>query len=183
MKKYILLLAVVFLLAGCSNSNTKASSTSKNTNDSKSSVSTGTKAKDSTKSIWPKYTGEKGQELAFANGVVKIAVSDISDKTATFFNTTLPGNKKIYFFVVKDKNGIYRAAGNACQVCYDAKMGFRQVGNNMVCNTCGNAYPLEKIATEKGGCNTVPINPNLEPVGGFITIPQVELVEVVSFFN
>ncbi|NIQ15684.1 MAG: DUF2318 domain-containing protein, partial [Candidatus Dadabacteria bacterium] len=101
---------------------------------------------------------------------------------AHYYNTELSSGKIIYFFVVKDKDGIYRAAANACQVCFDARMGFDQEGDFMVCNTCGNKYPLEKIATEKGGCNPGPINPDLEVKDGQIIIEESDLEEVAEFF-
>ncbi|MDF1498314.1 MAG: Fe-S-containing protein [Patescibacteria group bacterium] len=48
--------------------------------------------------------------------------------------------------------------------------------------TCGNIYPMEKIATEKGGCNPGPINPNLKVENGIITIEQSELEEIAGLF-
>lgn len=117
------------------------------------------------------FKGEKGKEVNFTNKEIKISSSEVGENKAHFFNAKL-GEKTIYFFVVKDKNGIFRAAANACQVCFGAKKGFHQEGDFMVCNNCGNQYPLEKIATEKGGCNPVPINPNLMPQDGQIIIKQ-----------
>ena len=127
------------------------------------------------------FSGIKGESVSIVNDVVSVEKKVIDDGKAHYYNTELDG-ETIYFFVVKDKNGIYRAAGNACQVCASSKMGFVQEGNNMVCNTCGNAYPLEKIATEKGGCNPVPINPNLTAKNGKIIIEKTDLQELKGFF-
>ena len=127
------------------------------------------------------FNGEKGDQISLANGQVVLAASTFEDGEAHFYNTELNG-KTIYFFLVKDKDGVYRAAANACQVCFDSALGFHQEGNYMVCNTCGNQYPLEKIATEKGGCNPGPINPNLKVVDGKIAIRQAELEQVAEFF-
>ena len=132
--------------------------------------------------LWSEFTGEKGERVSLQNGVVKIATSKIVPPKATYFNMEMPDGETVYFFVVQDKEGNYRAAANGCQVCFKARMGFRQEGNNMICNTCGNAYPLEKIATEKGGCNPGPINPNLEVKNGQIIIEQSDLEEVVELF-
>ena len=52
----------------------------------------------------------------------------------------------------------------------------------MVCNTCGNKYPLDKIATEKGGCNPAPISPDLEAKDGMIDISISELEDIQEFF-
>lgn len=128
------------------------------------------------------FLGEESQEVSLVDGAVSLEAEIFSDNLAHYYNTQLPGGKTIYFFVLKDKGGIYRAASNACQVCFDARMGFRQEGDFMVCNTCGNKYPLEKIATEKGGCNPGPINPDLKVENGKIIIKQSELEGVAGFF-
>ncbi|MFH1385459.1 MAG: DUF2318 domain-containing protein, partial [Patescibacteria group bacterium] len=104
------------------------------------------------------------------------------DNQARFYNVIMPNGKTIYFFVVKDKNGIYRAAANACAVCFKTYTGFRQEGDEIVCNNCGNRYPIEKIATEKGGCNPGPINSNLEVKNGQIIIEQADIEQVADLF-
>jgi len=130
----------------------------------------------------PQFLGEKGETADLIGEHVSIIADVFDDNLAHHYYTKLPNGKIIYFFVVKDKAGIYRAAADACQVCFDARMGFRQEGNFMVCNACGNKYPLEKIATEKGGCNPGPINPNLEARDGKIFIKQSDLEQVSNFF-
>lgn len=127
------------------------------------------------------FKGEKGESVILERGEVKIQASVFADNQARFYNIEI-GEKTIYFFVVKDKSGIYRAAANTCQVCFAVKKGFHQEGDFIVCNNCGNRYPLEKIATEKGGCNPGPINPNLEVKDGKIIIKQVDLEQVIEFF-
>ena len=135
------------------------------------------------------FFGEKGESVNLENGEVKLAASIFGDNQARFYNIEMPASpvggpdgKTIYFFVVKDKNGIYRAAANACVVCFKTYKGFRQEGNEIVCNNCGNRYPIEKIATEKGGCNPGPINPNLEVKNGQIIIKQSDLEQVSDLF-
>ncbi len=135
------------------------------------------------------FLGEKGQNVSFENKEVKLSASIFNDNTARFYNVEMPASpaggpdgKIIYFFVVKDKNGIYRAAANACVVCFKTYKGFRQEGNEIVCNNCGNRYPIEKIATEKGGCNPGPINPNLEIREGQIIIEQADIEQVADLF-
>ncbi len=140
------------------------------------------------------FTGDKGKEVILANE--EIGLDAPTDNQAQFYNIKMPapptgepalpadatGGKTIYFFVVKDKNGIYRAAANACAVCFKTYKGFRQEDNEIVCNNCGNRYPIEKIATEKGGCNPGPINPNLEVRNGKIIIKQADIEQVAGLF-
>lgn len=128
------------------------------------------------------FLGEKGESVALENQEVKLNAAQFSDNQTKFFNVKMPDGKTIYFFVVKDKNGIYRTAANACQVCYGERKGFRQEGNEIICNNCGNRYPIEKIATEKGGCNPGPINPNLEVKDGNIVIKQADIEQVSELF-
>ena len=128
------------------------------------------------------FSGEKGEKVDLDNGEVKLAASIFNDNQARFYNVEMSDGKRIYFFVVKDRNGIYRAAANACVVCFKTYKGFRQEGDEIVCNNCGNRYPIEKIATEKGGCNPGPINPNLEVKDGQIIINQTDLEQVSDLF-
>ena len=128
------------------------------------------------------FTGEEGEAVSLVNDQVEIEASLFDDASVIYYNLDLDGTI-IYFFIVKDKNGVYRVAANACQVCADSKMGFRYEGNFMVCNTCGNKYPLEKISTEKGGCNPVPISQDLEVVGGKLIIEKANLMQVVNYFK
>ena len=144
----------------------------------------------STKSFTPvvveaepvEFTGEEGETLSWVNDQVEIEASLFDDTSVIYYNVDIDGTTT-YFFVVKDKNGVYRVAANACQVCADSKMGFRVEGNFMVCNTCGNKYPLEKISTEKGGCNPVPISADVEVSKGKLIIEKVDLMQVVNYFK
>ena len=126
------------------------------------------------------FIGKKGEKATLENNEIKLSAAIFSDNKARFYNVEMPDSEIIYFFVVKDKNGIYRAAASACQVCFAVGRGFRQEGDEIVCNNCGNRYPIEKIATEKGGCNPGPIDPNLEVRNGDIIVKQVDLEQVLD---
>ena len=65
------------------------------------------------------------------------------------------GGVIISFFVVKAADGSVKTAFNGCDVCYGAKKGYSQQGDLMVCNNCGNKYPISGLGTENlkgGGC-------------------------------
>lgn len=175
MKKFILIL-IIFLagtvLNGCKNASEEAA---KIIEDAPYSEANNYPAE-------PEFTGVKGEKVDIINGEAKINASDLQTGIAKYYNTKMTGGKTIYFFVVKDKEGKYRTAANGCQVCYGARMGFRQEGNYMVCNTCGNKYPMEKIATEKGGCNPGPINPDLAVKKGKIIIEESDILQVAGLF-
>lgn len=127
------------------------------------------------------YKGERGETVYLANGLAEIDISDLEKNKVRFFNTDLSG-KKVYFFIVRDGEGVYRAAANECQVCFSARTGFRQEGDEIVCNNCGNRYPLNRIATEKGGCNPAPIDPDIKAENGIIRIEAEKLEEISYLF-
>ncbi len=128
------------------------------------------------------FKGTKGDFMALNDNKVELEASSVSDGQAHYFHTILPSGEAVYFFIVKSPDGKLRAAANGCQVCGDALQGFRQEGNFMTCNTCGNKYPLNKIATEKGGCNPAPISPDLKVENGKVTISVSELEEIIEYF-
>lgn len=178
MKKSLLIVSIVFVLAGFFllgnkylKKENKNASIQGQLNQSSSNIF-----------LAKEFNGEKGEEVLFENGQIKLSAAIFSDNQTRFFNVKMSDDKVIYFFVVKDKNGIYRAAANACQVCFSVRKGFHQEDDEIVCDNCGNRYPIEKIATEKGGCNPAPINPNLEINNGKLIIKQAELEQVAEFF-
>ncbi len=80
---------------------------------------------------------------------IQISLSEISEQ-ATFYNY-----EGIRYFVVKANDGSIKTAFDACDVCYSSNKGYRQEGNQMVCNNCGNKYPISGLGTENkagGGC-------------------------------
>lgn len=61
----------------------------------------------------------------------------------------------IKFIAVKGSDGVIRTAFDACDVCYGKRKGYRQVGNLLVCNNCGNSYAIDSLGVENkkgGGC-------------------------------
>lgn len=178
MKKIISTLVIVFLVVGAFLLiNKRKEPGQENRPDSKNSLTPSPYV-----SGVFKFSGEKGENAKIENEEVRINTSIFNDNKARFYNVSYSDSKTIYFFVVKDKNGIYRAAANACQVCFSVRKGFHQEGNEIVCNNCGNRYPIEKIATEKGGCNPAPINPNLEVKDGQVVIRKADFDQVLEFF-
>ena len=97
-----------------------------------------------------------------AQTVVKVPISAITN-TASYHQhiyVTAPGYYKVirYFLVLGPVSGDPRVAFDACDVCFAAKRGYKQVGDLMVCNNCGQTFPSVRINVEKGGCNPAPLN-------------------------
>ena len=88
-----------------------------------------------------------------SDGFVNIPLSEVTSN-AKWYGYDL-GGEKIRFFVVKTSDGSIKTAFDACDVCYRYKKGYRQEGDYMVCNNCGNRYPMVGLGTENknpGGC-------------------------------
>ena len=82
-------------------------------------------------------------------GIITIPLSEISENAKWYeYNN-------VRFFAVKDNDGVLRTALDACDVCYAFGKGYKQEGDYMICNNCGNRYPISGLGTENkspGGC-------------------------------
>jgi uncharacterized membrane protein len=92
--------------------------------------------------------------------------------TAKFYPAIIDGTR-LEVFAVKAPDATIRTAFNTCQVCYSSGRGYyKQIGSVMVCQNCGNRFPLHRIEVQSGGCNPVPIFPaNKKITDTTITIP------------
>ena len=87
-----------------------------------------------------------------SSGAIQIPLAEITDQ-AKFYEYQTANQKKVRFFVIKSSDGVYRAAANACVVCYREKMGYQQQGDDMVCNKCRKHFPSALVNEVTGGCN------------------------------
>ena len=118
---------------------------------------------------------EAGQD-----GKIRLAADDFSDGKARFYRfdgQTGP----IDFFVVKSSDGVIRSAFDTCDVCYRALKGYRQEGNEMVCNNCDQRFPTNRINVVKGGCNPAPLN--RQQVSGTVVIAANDIEKGAWYFK
>lgn len=75
---------------------------------------------------------------------------------------------------LKASDGTIKTAFNTCQVCFDSGRGYyKQEGDVLVCQNCGNRFQADQVEQVKGGCNPVPImKENKTDDGTNITISQ-----------
>lgn len=109
-----------------------------------------------------------------------IPLSKINDGKAHFYEHQSVTGKTIRLFVLKSSDGVYRAAFDACDVCYREKKGYRQEGDNMICNNCGRKFPSNRINVEQGGCNPAPLLRNVE--GDYLVIKKSDIEGGVRYF-
>lgn len=84
---------------------------------------------------------------------IQIPLAEVSSGQAKFYQYKTASGKPTRFFVIKSSDGVYRAAADACVVCYREKKGYRQQGDDMVCNNCRKHFPSAYVNEVTGGCN------------------------------
>ena len=112
-------------------------------------------------------------------GAVSLPLSELTGKAAFYKYTTASG-REVRFFAMKSSDGVYRAALDSCDVCFEAKMGYHQEGDDMVCNKCGNHFHSSQINEVRGGCNPVGLERTVS--GDRLVIKSAELERGVEYF-
>jgi uncharacterized membrane protein len=110
---------------------------------------------------------------------IRIPLADLSSQ-AKFFDYPSADGRKIRFFAIKSPDGAYRAALDACDVCFHAKKGYRQEGDQMICNNCGLPFEVAKIGSVAGGCNPVGLPRTVE--GSELVIKASDLQSGARYF-
>ncbi|MDR1572508.1 MAG: DUF2318 domain-containing protein [Clostridiales Family XIII bacterium] len=111
-----------------------------------------------------------------------IPVSEIST-TARFYPVEIEGTR-LEVIAVEAPDGTIRTAFNTCQVCYDSGRGYyKQDGDVLVCQNCGNRFRMDQVEVESGGCNPVPIfDANKAVTDSEITIAKAFFEESKAIF-
>ena len=122
---------------------------------------------------------DSGKFVNATNGNISIPVASVSDGKAHYFSYDADG-KTVDYFLLESKDGQIRAALDACDVCYKSLKGYRQEGDFMVCNNCGQKFRSDQINIIKGGCNPAPLT--REVVNGQVVLMESELRSGVSYF-
>jgi uncharacterized membrane protein len=124
-------------------------------------------------------------ELAKAAGVVetpdavRIPLKSLDSGKALFLALE-SGGRQMHYFALKSRDGAYRAALDACDVCFKTNRGYRQEGDLMVCNNCGQTFPSNRVGEIKGGCNPHPLARGIE--GNYLVIRKAEIVARKDYF-
>ena len=130
----------------------------------------------------PTATAAPTQAPAAQSGDLVIPIKDVTEK-ASFYPVEVDGTK-LEVLAIKAPDGTVRTAFNTCQVCYSSGRGYyKQQGNFLVCQNCGNRFKAGDVEVSKGGCNPVPILEGDKAVDeDSITIPQSLLKQAVAIF-
>lgn len=116
--------------------------------------------------------GSGGRNAVAAGGDLVISKGEVTE-TARFYPYK-SGSTKMEIVAVKAPDGTVRTAFNTCQVCFSSGRGYyRQEGDELVCQNCGNRFKISQVEKLKGGCNPVPIlDENKSDDGTNITISE-----------
>jgi len=124
-------------------------------------------------------------EIAKAAGVVataeaiKIPLKTLDSGKALFLAAEIDG-RQIHYFAIRSSDGVYRAAYDACDVCFRANRGYRQEGDLMVCDQCGQTFPSVKVNEVKGGCNPAPLTRRV--LGQYLVIQKTDVAAGARYF-
>lgn len=117
--------------------------------------------------------------LKAEGGNVQIPLQDVNDGEAHYYQYKDSG-KAIKFFIIQSRDGVIRAAFDACDVCFPAKKGYSQDGEFMICNNCGRKFHSSQINVVEGGCNPAPLHRETE--GDSLVIKVQDILPGARFF-
>lgn len=121
----------------------------------------------------------KAAGVVEAADAVKIPLSALDSGKALFLETQADG-RTLHFFALRSVDGKYRSALDACDVCFRMNRGYRQEGDLMVCNNCGQTFPSDRIGEAKGGCNPHPLAHRIG--GGKMVIRKADILAGKDYF-
>ncbi|EPR13368.1 DUF2318 domain-containing protein [Ruminiclostridium papyrosolvens] len=102
-----------------------------------------------------KFAGNDSKNSAAVADII-ISKSQITDKVT--FYPVKAGKTNMEVLAVKASDGTIRTAFNTCQVCNGSPRAYyRQEGDVIVCQNCGNKFSMDMIEQQRGGCNPIPI--------------------------
>ena len=125
------------------------------------------------------FFGDSMEEVKAQDGRIVIDVSGLPNSSSRHYRYR-EGGQVIKFFVVRDGQGVIRAALDACETCWKAGQGYKFKDGVMVCVQCGQKFPLGKIGLASGGCNPHPFPYKME--NDSVMIAARELLLEANFF-
>ena len=92
------------------------------------------------------------KSIDYSQTEIIIPVSDLT-KDVKFYSYDFE-NVEIRYFALIGNDGEVHVAFDACDVCYDAKKGYRQNDDLMHCINCGREFSINSIGVDNtaGGC-------------------------------
>jgi uncharacterized membrane protein len=128
------------------------------------------------------FENENIQESAVGNDdEILVPLAEIGSE-AVFYSYNSNG-VGIEYFILEGSDGDIHAAFNACDICYDAKKGYKQDGDLMRCVLCGLEFPVNGLGSENTGGGCWPSFLPIEKNNGNIVISISDLLEKRYLFE
>jgi hypothetical protein len=126
-----------------------------------------------------------GQDSASPGTTEDIVITKNMITDTVQFLPAKVGKTNLEVMAVKASDGTIRTAFNTCQVCNGSPRAYyKQEGDVVVCQNCGNRFSMDMIEVQRGGCNPIPIMPD-EKIdnGDTITIPGDYIAQNSNLFT
>ncbi|MFH0860669.1 MAG: DUF2318 domain-containing protein [Candidatus Altiarchaeota archaeon] len=112
--------------------------------------------------------------------VVRIPLTEISTTVKKY--TYNSGGTAVRYMAVLGSDGKVRTAFDACEIC-GGSLGYRQSGDDAVCNKCGRHFSIDSLGTENRGGGCWPSDLPHKVSGQYVLIEQSDLEAGKRFFQ
>jgi uncharacterized membrane protein len=129
----------------------------------------------------PKDSRTEASVVTPVNGELLHPAALFADGQARHFVLRTEDGVGIRYFVLQTPDGLIRTAFDACDVCWQADMGYVQDGDVMICRNCGMRFPSRIIGEVRGGCNPTPLASQVRE--GDLVIRAGDVLEGRRYFD
>lgn len=112
---------------------------------------------------------------------VIIPLSEITTSVKHYTHNV--GGVNVKYFLVKGTDGTVRSAFDACEVCYQSKKGYTQVGSDVRCNNCGLMFSIDGLGSKNKGKGCWPAYLPHEISGENVVIKKSDLEAGAYLFS
>jgi len=120
----------------------------------------------------------KHQSAPYDRGKVRININLLEEGVPVFYSFG-EGDESIDFFVMKVKDEIH-SYFDACNDCYQGKLGFRFEDGTLICNICNVSHPFRVLKDGFGGCHPLRLKGTL--AGTVYEIDKEDLMQGKKYF-
>ncbi|MGH7987348.1 MAG: Fe-S-containing protein [Candidatus Binataceae bacterium] len=82
--------------------------------------------------------------------------------------------ERLRFLLARDSTGKVHAVFDACRDCYKFHKGYNYSHGYLICQFCGNRYPIKNIAAGEASCVPVPLAHRM--TSGQVTIKVADIM-------
>ena len=108
---------------------------------------------------------------------VAIPLSSLTAGLPHFYRYRADSGRDVRFLIVRMPDGRVHAGLDACEACFRQHQGFRQVGNQLVCNRCGRRLSTQDLGRSKDKCDPLALDHAIDGERVLITHAALEAGE------